>query len=172
MARIRVYRPEAGGEQFPRMCMRCGQPAEVDVPQTFAWMPGWVSVLVLLFMVIGCTGLLIWLVLGLALRKTMRVVSPMCLQHAGHWRVRKLFVWIGLVVWIVLGVALVALSDQIPKDAMGPIILGTFVCLLVWFLTAGVLMNGAIKASEITEKRVDLVNVNKDFADEWRAMVE
>jgi hypothetical protein len=98
----------------------------------------------------------------------MRVVAPMCPQHSGHWRVRKLFVWIGLLFWIALGVALVALSDRVPKDAMGPIILGTFVCLLVWFLTAGVLMNGAIRASEITDRRIDLVNVHRDFADEWR----
>ncbi len=40
MARIRVYRSEADGEDFPRLCMRCGQPAECDVPQTFAWVPG------------------------------------------------------------------------------------------------------------------------------------
>ncbi len=74
MAKIRVYRYEAGGNDFPRMCMRCGEPADRDVPQTFSWMPGWVNVLILV-------GLLPWIVAALVLRKTMRVVAPMCRRH-------------------------------------------------------------------------------------------
>src|SRR5262245_57890836 len=116
MARIRVFRAEAGGEHFPRMCMRCGYPAEVDVSQTFVWMPGWVSILIL-------AGLGPWIIVALVLRRTMRVVVPMCHRHSGHWRVRKLFIWIGLVFWIVFGISLVAFSNHIPKDSMGPIIL-------------------------------------------------
>jgi hypothetical protein len=170
MAKIRVYRHEAGGEDFPRLCMKCGQPAECDVPQTFAWMPGWVIVLVLLFMVIGCAGLLVWLIVSFTTRKTMRIMAPMCLQHAGHWRVRKLFIWLGLLFWVVFGVSLVAFSDQIPQNAMGPIVLGAFGGMLVWFIIAGVLTNNAIRASVINDKGMELVNVHRDFADEWNNM--
>ena len=165
MGRIRVYRPEAGGKHFPRMCMRCGQPAEVDVQQTFIWMPGWVSILIL-------AGLAPWIIVGLLLRRTMRVVVPMCHRHAGHWWKRKLFVWLGLVFWIVFGIALVTFSDRIPKDSMGPVILSAFAGMLMWFLIAGLLMNNAIRAAEINDKRVDLVNVNRDFADEWSVIAD
>src|SRR4051794_21611027 len=96
MAKIRIYNREANGKYFPRLCKRCGQPADVDVPQTFAWMPGWVHILILV-------GLVPWFVVCFVMRRTMDVVAPMCLEHAGHWRVRKLYVWLGLVFW--LGVA-------------------------------------------------------------------
>jgi hypothetical protein len=41
MAKIRVYRDELDGEQFPSLCMRCGADVERMVPVRFAWMPGW-----------------------------------------------------------------------------------------------------------------------------------
>jgi hypothetical protein len=167
MAKIRIYRHEAGGEDFPRLCMKCGAPADCDVPQTFAWMPGWVMALILLFMVVGLLGFVVWIIVSLTTRKTMRIVAPMCYRHAGHWRVRKLYVWLGLIFWVAFGVALVAFSDHIPKDAMGPVILGAFGGMLLWFVSAGVLMNGAIRASDIRDKGMELIHVHRDFADEW-----
>jgi hypothetical protein len=165
VARIRIYRSEASGEQFPRLCMKCGRRAEVDVPQTFSWMPSWVMILILL-------GWLPWLVVMLITRKTMRIVAPMCRDHAGHWRVRKAYVWLGLLFWIGYAVALVALGDALPEGAQGPAILAGIFGGLAWLVSAAVVMNGAIKAAEIREKSADLVNVNRDFADAWNAAVE
>jgi hypothetical protein len=160
MAKIRVSRREADGDYFPRLCMRCGQPADCDVPQKFAWMPSWVMILILV-------GLAPWLIVALLTRKTMRVVAPMCTRHAGHWRVRKLYVWLGLFFWIAYGVALVAFSDHIPKDAMAYFVMGGFGGLLVWLVSAAILSNGAIRPSEIRDRGMDLINVHKDFADAW-----
>jgi hypothetical protein len=160
MARIRVYRNEADGEDFPRLCMKCGQPAECYVPQTFAWMPGWVHIFILF-------GLLPWLILALVMRKTMRIVAPMCHQHAGHWSVRKLYVWLGLLFWIAFAVALVAFGDALPEDMTGPAILGGIVGALVWLISAALFLNNAIKPVDIREKGMELVHVHPNFADEW-----
>jgi hypothetical protein len=160
MAKIRVYRNEADGEDFPRLCMCCGQPAECDVPQTFAWMPGWVHVFILF-------GLAPWLVAALVMRKTMRVVAPMCSQHAGHWRTRKLYVWLGLLFWIAYATALILFWDKLPESAQGPAILVGMIGSLVWLISAAIYANGAIKASDIRERGMELVNVNRDFADAW-----
>jgi hypothetical protein len=160
MAKICVYRYEADGEDFPRLCMRCGQSADCYVPQTFAWMPSWVFVFILF-------GLLPFLLIALLTRKTMRIVAPMCTQHAGHWRVRKLYVWLGLLFWIGYGIVLVALADEIPNDAQTPLILFGIFGGLIWLVSAAIYANGAIKASEIRNKGMDLVNVHKDFAKAW-----
>jgi hypothetical protein len=165
MARIRVSRREADGEDFPRLCMRCGQPADCDVSQTFAWMPGWVFVFLLL-------GLVPFLIVALITRKTMHVVAPMCHNHAGHWRVRKLYVWLGLLFWIALGIALIALGDQLPDTVKGPAILAGLLGGLVWLISAAVFAHGAIKASEIRDRGMDLVNVHRDFADAWNSWGE
>jgi|SRR5579883_220829 len=165
MARIRVYRHEADGEDFPRICMRCGQPAECDVPQTFAWMPAWVHVFILM-------GLLPWLLAALITRKTMRIVAPMCFQHAGHWRNRKLYVWLGLLFWIAYFIGLVAYGDALPERARGPMILVGIFGGLAWLISAAIYANGAIKAAEIRDKGMELENVHKDFAREWNEMFD
>jgi hypothetical protein len=162
MAKIRIYRHEADGEDFPRLCMCCGQPAECDVPQTFAWMPGWVHILILF-------GLAPWLIVALITRKTMRIVAPMCTQHAGHWHVRKLYVWLGLLFWIVYGFALIIFGDELPESAQGPMILGGILGGLIWLISAAIFANGAIKAAEIRDRGMELVNVHRDFADAWNS---
>jgi hypothetical protein len=165
VARIRVYRSEADGEDFPRLCMKCGRPAECDVSQNFAWMPSWVHILLL-------AGWLPWLVVALVTRKTMRVVAPMCRQHAGHWRVRRLYVWLGLLFWLAYAVALVAVGGRLPESAMGPAILFGIFGGLAWLVTAAVFASKAIRASIIREKRMDLVNVHREFADAWNDAME
>ena len=95
-------------------------------------------------------------------------VSPAC----GHWRVRRMYVWLGLLFWIAVCVSLVAFGDQIPKDAMGPVILCVIGGGLAWFISAGVLANNAIKPTQIRDRDMLLVNVHKDFATEWNEMLD
>ena len=161
MARIRIYKNEADGEYFPRLCMRCGQPADCDVPQTFAWMPAWVHVLLFV-------GLAPWLIVALVTRKTMRIVAPMCEAHRGHWRVRKLYIWLGVLFWIGVVVALVVIWDQLPKEATNVAVMCVMFGGLIWLIIGLVLANGAIKASDIRDRGMELVNVHKEFADEWK----
>ncbi|VTS00328.1 unnamed protein product [Gemmata massiliana] len=165
MARIRVYRDETNGKYFPRLCMRCGEPADRDVPQTFVWMPVWVNFLILM-------GLGPWIVMALVMRKTMRVVAPMCEQHRGHWRTRKLFVWLGLFGWIVTAVTLGIVWDTLPRASHGPLFIIGFFGFLLWVIVGMVLANNAIKAVEIRDRGIELGNVNKEFADAWREQIK
>lgn len=165
MARIRVYRDEANGKDFPRMCMCCGRPAEVDVPHNFAWMPSWVMIFIFF-------GLLPWLLVMFFTRKTMRVVVPMCLQHQGHWRVRMLYVWLGLLFWITYVIALVVSNDEIPTGTMTILIVAGLLGALVWLVSAAIWMNNAIKPLEIRDKGIELTNVNKNFAHAWNKMID
>src|SRR5262245_12945514 len=111
MATIRVMRDEAGGDDFPDMCVRCGEPTEERSWQTFAWMPGWVWIF--LFM-----GLLPFLLAALFTRKTMTVDVPVCHQHRNHWRDRKMYVWVGLLFWIAAGITIGVVHDQLPNEAV------------------------------------------------------
>jgi hypothetical protein len=161
MALIKLYRDEADGEYFPRVCMRCGEPADRDVPQTFAWMPSWVHFFILL-------GLAPWLIVALLTRKSMRVTAPMCDLHRGHWRVRKLFIGLGLAFFVALFVGLVALGDRLPRDMHTPVIVSGLLAALIWLIAGLVFMNGAIRAAEIAADRIDLSNVLGKFAQAWR----
>ncbi|HEY1187778.1 MAG TPA: hypothetical protein VGE74_08980 [Gemmata sp.] len=161
MARIYVSKKEARGDYFPQLCMRCGQPADCEVSHTFAWMPAWVHVLLL-------CGLAPWLVVALITRKTMRIVAPMCRDHRGHWQFRLWYAWLGLPTWIGLIVLLIAVWKQVPKGAEGPLVLGVMVGMLLWLVIGLVLAHGAIKAAEITDRGMDVVNVHREFAEAWR----
>jgi hypothetical protein len=141
--------------------MRCGQPAECDISQTFAWTPSWVMILIFM-------GLGPWLIVSIMLRRTMRVVVPMCMQHAGHWRNRQLYVWLGLLFWIAYFIALIVGGEHLPEVVKIPVIVFGLCGGLVWLVSAAIYSNNAIKASEIRDKGIELVNVNRDFADEWR----
>ncbi|MCI0699798.1 MAG: hypothetical protein L0241_01765 [Planctomycetia bacterium] len=165
MATIRVYKDEAHGDLFPRVCMRCGQLANHDVPQNFAWMPPWVHILLF-------AGLAPWLIVALILRKTMRVTAPMCDRHRGHWRIRKLYIGLGLLFWIALAIGLIAFSDQLPEDAVMPAFAFGIFGSLFWLVVGLFLVNGSIRATEITENRIELSNVHKAFAQAWREILD
>jgi hypothetical protein len=164
MASIKVYRDEADGDYFPRVCMRCGAPADADVSQNFAWMPPWVHILLFI-------GLAPWLIVALILRRTMRVMAPMCDRHRGHWRVRKLYIWLGLLFWVVLAVGLIALANRLPQDAVTPLLAACLFGSLLWLVVGLVLVHGSIRATEITDKRIELSNVHKAFAAAWREVL-
>jgi hypothetical protein len=164
MALIKVYRDEAGGEFFPRLCMQCGEPADCEVPQTFAWMPSWVHFLILL-------GLAPWLIVALITRKTMRVTAPMCDRHRGHWRSRKLFIGLGLAFFIALFIGLVAVGNRLPDDVLTPVIASGLLAALIWLIAGLIIMNGAIRAAEILHNRIDLSGVHPEFARAWRDML-
>ncbi len=162
MARIRVYRREADGE-FPRICVRCGQPGgcrcaaniRLDAELGSRLHPLGVA--------------------ALAPRLAHHApvdarCCPMCQEHAGHWRNRKLYLLLGLLFWIGYVVGLVALGNELPEAAQGPLALVGVIGALIWLISAAIYSSNAIKASKSTTRGIRLVNVHKDFADEWNSM--
>src|SRR5438132_1122897 len=127
MAIIRVLRGETDGESFPDMCVRCGEPTDERTRQTFAWMPGWVHVLLFL-------GLLPWLLAALFTRKTMTVDVPVCHRHRNHWLFRKLYVGLGLAFWVAAVVGLVVVIDELPKELATGLVAAVVFGMLLWLI--------------------------------------
>jgi hypothetical protein len=165
MATIEVLRREVDGETFPTMCMRCGADTERLVSQTFSWMPGWVYILLF-------CGILPWLIVSLVLRKSVRVMVPMCDSHVNHWRNRILFVWVGLFCWVISGIVFIAIADDLSKGVAYPITAAFVFGILLWLIVGLISAFGAIRASEISNFGLELINVNRDFAREWRIECE
>lgn len=164
MAKIRVYRDEARGEEFPPLCVKCGNEEETTTTQHFAWVPQWVIIIIL-------AGFLPWLIVMAIFRKSMRVTLPVCNRHRNHWLNRKLFVRLGLLFWMGYAIALFVVRVDLPKDAsslgLGILIFGG----LAWLIAAAIYSNSGIKPAEITDRYIELVRVNKAFAKEWNASV-
>jgi hypothetical protein len=160
MAKIRVYRDEAGGDEFPRLCVRCGEGADGDSTQNFSWVPEWVPILIL-------GGLLPWLLVAMILKKSMRVTLPVCRRHRRHWLRRTLYIWLGLLGWVVAGVLAVVLLPQLPQDAV-PVVLGVLVFGgLLWLIVGVVYTNSGIKPRQITDRWIELKGISPVFAEAW-----
>lgn len=160
MATIRVYRDEADGDEFPRMCVRCGADADLDRRQKFSWHPQWVIVFVFI-------SVPIYIILALILTKRMAVTLPVCHRHRNHWLSRKLFVGLGLLFWVCYVIGAAGLADQLPKDAT-PYLIGFGIFGgLGWLIAAATLQNTAVRPKVISDRYVELVKVDQGFADAW-----
>ncbi len=161
MALVRIYDDERDGEDFPDMCMKCGGETNLLVPKTFVWSPSWANLFIFI-------GLLPWVIVVLVTRKTMRVQVPLCQQHTGHWLYRNLYIGLGLLFWICAVILLALTAKQLPESAVTA---GIAFCVfggLTWLISGAIYANSAIRASKITEFGIELANVNKDFAQEWK----
>lgn len=160
MATIRVYRDESGGDEFPRLCVRCGADAESDSRQKFSWHPPWVILLILV-------ALLVYLIVAVILTKKMTVTLPVCRRHRNHWLSRKLFVGLGLLFWVVYVIAAAVFADQLPKEAV-PVLIGVGIFGgLGWLIAAVIFQNSAVKPKEITDRYIELTGVDRGFAERW-----
>src|SRR5215831_3550225 len=113
MATVKLYDDEVDEGQLPRICMRCGAPADLQKRKTFSWCPGWVHVLILV-------GLLPWLIVLLVLTKRKTVYVPLCNEHKNHWFVRTMITLSGLAVvfgFFVLTVVLLMADDRKPDGS-------------------------------------------------------
>jgi len=162
MARILIYRDETDGDYFPHRCVCCGVETERQVKNTFTWMPAWVNILIL-------AGLMPWLIVALVMRKSMRISLPICDRHRGHWRARRMYVWLGLLLWIAYTITLSMLFKQLPEDFANAGIVILIFGVLIWLMLGMVYTNSGISAREITDKWAELGKVNDLFAKEWDA---
>ena len=99
-------------------------------------------------------------------------ISRICDRHRGHWRNRQLFVWLGLLFWIVYAITLAVEWDELGKDgsaaALGIFIFGG----LFWLIVAAIYATSGIKPVQITDRFIELVGVNKEFAWQWNEIVK
>lgn len=155
MAEFRVSRYVAQDGQLPMICMRCGAPAIAYRKKGMTYRPGWVLLLILL-------GLLPFLIVALITEKRCRLMAPLCEQHEGHWRVRRLWLWGIFLSAVVIGVGgLVTRNDSI----MGMACFASAIIGLGWLITAAVLHETSIHSTEITDAGMTLVGVSQRFLD-------
>ena len=163
MATVKLYRGEVKQDRLPKVCMRCGAPADQQKYKRFSWYPGWVNILFLV-------GLLPWVIVALVLTKRMAVYAPMCSRHRNHWLVRSLIVVGGLVLVLGAAVAAVVLMASADRRA-GPdsdsiggyACVGTLGALLLLIVVAVIVQTTTIRPSEITDRTITLVGVAPEF---------
>jgi hypothetical protein len=167
IAYLRRYEAEDG--ELPRVCMRCGAPAQFTVSKRFSWHPPWVIALVLI-------GLLPYAIVAIILTKRMRVQAPLCDRHRGHWLRRSVFSWGGLLLLIALGIGaiiLLAAADQRPRPRagaaapeLGGLACGGVVVLgVIWAVGLAIAQLTAIRPTEITDRDISLAGVSGTFMD-------
>jgi len=176
MALIHLYRDEFAEGRLPSVCIRCGAPAVIAKYHTFAWHPRWVDSLLLgllaawLFGVAALLFILVWVIIALATTVRMRVSVPLCRAHRKHWTWRLGYIYTGTGFFAIVGLtALVYVIVQARKDEASDLI--GFLCVLpagigiAWLISAAVIQNGTIRATEIKDHRITLCRVSPAFVE-------
>lgn len=161
MATVIIARDDAGDNQLPEVCMRCGQPASTIVRRRFAWHPGWVIWLVFV-------GILVYVIVAVCLTKRMRLLAPMCEDHKKHWYWRSLIMVGGLLALIVLIIAAATISEEkraLDDQTMTYVWSGVAGFGFVWLVTVAILHGNAIRPREITDDEMTLIGVAPEFRD-------
>jgi hypothetical protein len=167
MARVQLYRGEVRAGMLPRVCMRCGEDADVERKRAFSWNPPWVYLLLLL-------GLWPCIIVALFTTKKMTVHAPLCQAHKNHWLSRLLFILLSLAVLAILGfVSMIAMQLLDPANGpprRGPNVGGVFcfvttALLVVWVVAVIVSNYTAIRPVKITDKAITLAGVCQRFID-------
>lgn len=158
MPRLTLNRSETDSNNLPRLCMRCGAPAESTDRKQFAWHPQWVWLLLF-------AGLLPLLIVALIMTKRMWVEAPFCAQHRSHWTRRKWLTIGSLLCGIVLGAFILIAGSAAPNSdkIMGWACGATIFIGLAWFAFVIVLQTTSIEAREITDTHITLNRVADTF---------
>lgn len=176
MPTVTLLKRECQKNKLPKVCMKCGEPATVQVRRNFVWTSMFVMV-VFLGSVLFFPLLIFSIVLTLASTRRMVVYAPMCKKHKNHWSIR--FEWLTgsgvLVVLFCLAVFIFGFGQR-PQgapvsDLATYMCIGSLVLLLAWGLLLAYLMDNAVRPSLITEQNITLRRVHPDFVEaveEWR----
>jgi hypothetical protein len=158
MPEFRVRRHVAAEALLPPICMRCGAPATAWRRKRMVYRPSWVLVLLL-------AGVVPYLIVALILEKRCKLQAPFCERHKEHWTVRALVLWIVFLSACVLGAAALVAGG---KDISGVLCVASCVVLLGWLITAAVLHETSIHATEITDEGMTLTCVSAAFLNALR----
>jgi hypothetical protein len=156
MAEIRLGRAEVEKGRLPKVCMVCGSRASVKRKKSFSWYPSW-------------AGLVGGFILAMIMSKRMTINAPLCRQHRNHWLVRTLLISLGFVgVFVLTGFLLFVAAVKSganggsDKPLLAVLAFGG-ILLVAWLIMTIVLQHTAIRAKEITDNSMTLINVNKSF---------
>ena len=160
MPNVTLSKYECTRGVLPRVCMRCGAPADETTTKTFAWF----HPLIYLTLI---AGLLPFLIIALVLTKRMTVEAPFCHEHRGHWFRRALLVTGTLMVVLVLGIGSIVYMTSQPVGQRDEIT--TYFCvaagvlLFAWLVLSMIVSLTAIRVTEITDRTITLAGVDAQF---------
>ena len=87
------------GAELPRRCLTCNQPAEHAIKKNLSFVSQWLLLLILL----GVPGLILYLLIGVLIRKRAKVTAYLCARH----RVRRRYLILGN--WLLFAASALAL---------------------------------------------------------------
>ena len=163
--------------------MRCGDDAAVVRKPTFFWQPTAADINQAIAAFLYLVGIIVWQSDNL---KSMKVPVPLCARHKYLFLWPALLQYGGLLLFILLGVLVVLLAingpdsmDEMRRPPGSPpdirmvwtgVASALFVLEpLVWLGALVMVRTRGIRATEITERSITLVNVAQEFADEIEA---
>lgn len=159
---IELRRDVAGSGDLPRVCMRCGAPADELVSKNFSWHPGWVFVLLLF-------GVLPFIIVALMTMERTQVLAPMCARHKRHWSGRALLLFLTLLIPVTVFVIAIVAENQVrpgQQSALsGGLCIGSVLVLAAWAIAAIVVQMTAIRCIDITPDVIRLTNLSPGFVD-------
>jgi hypothetical protein len=142
--------------------MRFGKTACLERSRNFAWYPGWAYILLFF-------GILPFAVVVLFTTRYLTVSVPLCGRHRNHWFWRNLAIYGTLALGSVLfGGLLLAIPDRrfgkVIDRVHALLVLAVFLGPFIYLVVAAVVKYSAIRATEITDRSITLVNVSPTFA--------
>jgi hypothetical protein len=100
--------PQSGAQSatsLPAVCVKCGQPATVQKKKVYYWhQPLWYFFILL--------GLLLYAILALIVRKSIRLNVPLCAEHASKLSQKKIMTAVLLLGFLPVGIGGSVLGDQ------------------------------------------------------------
>ena len=154
MGSIKLARYEAEEGDLPNLCMRCGARATVRRSCSFAWHPPWVWLMTPLVLVP-----LVGRVVAHGFIKRMGTHILLCEQHKRHLAVRGPIIWCSAVGLVLVGMGLLAVMGKA---------IGLVMMLATWLVSALVIQNTAIHATEITDWSITLTRISPVFIETLR----
>lgn len=158
MANVTLSNGETEHGILPRVCCRCGKPADAEKNANFGWYPHWV--LWLLLINVGVFGFV-----AMILRREKTVCLPVCADHNSFWKGPEIFVTISLVGAVIVPIGVADLMAGKPQRS--DYFLATLLVCLVWGVFA--LIIGAvwrqryIRITNMTDETISLKNLHADF---------
>lgn len=152
MARVTV--PNSDRRDFPHLCCVCGTTATQARSETFHWTPSWVLVFIFF-------GVVPWMFVAMLLRRTAKLVLPVCDRHVRRSQRAWWVAGVGLVVAFAAGFG----SDLVPANRQADVIAGAVLFGLFTLVVAVALADDRVRPKHIDDRSVTLDRVSDAFAE-------
>jgi urea transporter len=146
--------PQGQVAYLPPTCVKCGQPAtDKPVVKTFSWHHP--ALYLLIFF-----GVLVYVIVALIVRKTIRVAVPLCAEHA-----KRRSLWVTLA-WVL---PLIGIADAFVLPRLFDLDPGWIVLLVIATILAGIII-WAVVSNPIRPRSID--NFSAEFSGFCDAFLE